>query len=672
MESYDPLDPIQYYLNSMKTHVEWPPLEIPPHVDVPPDLAQEPDWDMEEWLSRGLASNYSSALFTPSLNATNIENLWNQVEAEFPLLPLASQAMRYLLYTAKEGYNSQLTEIVASQHPNVALESRLWTPTIIVIHKWLEKGFLKGPFDTPPFSPEKVNGLLCIPKGPSNVRVCSDFSRPAGSSFNSAVDKSFKSVLPLRISSFPAIRRAIALAGSGCLFLKHDLVDAYKKLQIHPSQLPAQQFRLGQMYFYDSCLVFGDRSAVHGFSFIHNGIITGLVLPYAQLPQELAQCCIDDLVVFAPAAQRHKLITFDKRYRYVMAEIGFELQPWDEEKLKSFGPTTAGLVLGVWIDTKSMTYNFPPRKLALLLEFIETCVEAPALTLNQLQKLCGKINYLKQVDESFSVTSGFILHQLQAYLKIHPDWSSTPISQQQPLLVLNQASRQDLLIIRSMLKMLQDRSFPLEMIRWTSHTRILYTDASGVINHGVGGVILTAPNRAFHIPLPEDVLLSGLGHVKFIPMSYRTGVLELLPIWAGLLLFASEVRHSTVLVYIDNNEAVLSLTKKTSSDFATCLMLRLICYTASILDAHVEPIHINRRSDVYSRVADDLTHGDTRSFFKTDPFGIYSYVPDLPPVNLWYKNFATTDPTSLFASIVDFIRNHRTVQYLLPNRPNLA
>ena len=144
MEAYDPLDPVQYYINSLKSHVEWPPLEIPPHVDVPPDLSEEPDWDMEEWLSRGLSSNYSSVLFTPSLNATNIEDLWNQVEAEYPLLPVASQAMRYLLYTAKEGYNSQLSEIVATQHPNVSLEARLWTPTVLVLNKWLEQGFLKG------------------------------------------------------------------------------------------------------------------------------------------------------------------------------------------------------------------------------------------------------------------------------------------------------------------------------------------------------------------------------------------------------------------------------------------------------------------------------------------------------------------------------------------------
>ena len=668
MESYDQLDPVHFYLDESLSSVDWPPLQMPPDLDIPPDLDEEPMWDPQEWNMRGLASNYPDDNFTPTLHAANIERLWTETEVLFPLLPIPQQAMKYLLSVASNGYSSQLTTIQPSVHYNVSLESRLWKPAVVVIDQWIRKGFLHGPYDSPPFSPSKINGLLLIPKGESNVRVCTDMSRPVGQSFNSCVHPSFKQTLPLKIADFSSIKRALSLAGSGCYFLKHDLVDAYKKLAIHPDQLPAQQFKLGSCYFYDSCLIFGDITAVHGFSFLHNGIIHGLVQPYSSLPPELSCLCIDDLVVFSPASQLQKLWDFDARYRFVMDEIGFQLQDWDDNKLKSFGPTTEGLVLGVYINTKYCSYNFPPRKLSLMLQFVETCYLAPALTLNQMQKLAGKITYLCQIDSCFATATGFLLHQLQAYLKLHPHWQDLPISRQPMDIVLTPASRHDLLLLRSLFKLLQSRHFPMESYPWQPHTRIVYTDASGALSQGVGALLLSTPTKAFSIPLPDSLLLSGLGHVQFIPMAWRTACLELMPVWSALLMFAADLRHSQVLFYIDNQEAVLALTKKTSSDYCTCLLVRLIMFTASILDISIQAIHVNRRSDVYSSIADDLTHFDTSHLFRVDPFAFYTYVPDLPPVTLWYNMFASPDPAPLFRAVMDYISTYPPVKHLLPRQ----
>ena len=311
------LDPVTYYTDTHLTSVDWPALEVPPDLDVPPDLTSEPGWDVNEWNNRGLSHNYPSDLFNPSLDPDAIKQLWEETEVVFPLLPVPKMSMMFLHAVAERGYSSLLQEIQPTVYHNVCLEPRLWTPTVLVVDSWLRKGFLHGPYPDPPFPGGKVNGLLCIPKGQSNVRVCTDFSRPKGSSFNDSISPSFKQSLPLRMADFSMVRRALNLAGSGARFLKHDIADAYKRIAVVPYQLPAQMFKLGSCFFYDSSLVFGDESAVHAFSFLHNGVVQGLVLPFSSLPLDLALVCIDDLCLFSPSSQEYKLWEFDYRYRYV-------------------------------------------------------------------------------------------------------------------------------------------------------------------------------------------------------------------------------------------------------------------------------------------------------------------------------------------------------------------
>ena len=664
----DPLDPVTYYCNLNLSTVEWPPLDIPPDLIIPPEMSQEPAWTPEEWLARNLGSNYESPEFIPSLSAENIENLWHQTQIVFHTRPMDRQALQFLLDVAAHGHSSGLHSIVSSAHPNVALESRLWTPAVVVLSQWLKKRFICGPFLEMPFSPGKCNGLLLIPKGSSNVRICSDYSRPLGLSFNSCVDPSFKKQLPLRIADFSSVKRALLLAGRSAYIMKNDIVDAYKRIRVSMAQVPAQQFKFGSCFFYDASLIFGDCSAVHSFSFIHNGIVNALVAPYASLPQELSLICIDDLCCIAPESQVMKLWEFYYRYEFVMNKIGFQLQPWSEDRLKSFGPSQSGLLLGVWVSTKDFTWNFPPRKLSLLLEFIEHCIQAPALSLNTLQKLGGKLNYLKSIDDSFGACSGFVLHQLSAYLKVHKFWSRVPISQQPLDIVLSKASIQDLMVVRTLLNILQSRQFPLEQQDWHAQSRTVFTDASGVLGQGVGGVLLCTPTKGFSIPLPDDLLQSGLGHVFFIQLSFRTCTLELLPVWASLMIFASDLKHTRCVFYLDNEAATIALRKKTSNDYATMLLLRLIYFTASLLDSTVEAHHVHRRSSVYTKIADDLTHFSPDSMFRADPQSTYAMVDNLPPITLWMSNFTTDDPSPIFHAIMAYMNSYTAVKYLSPQQ----
>ena len=319
----------------------------------------------------------------------------------------------------------------------------------------------------------------------------------------------------------------------------------------------------------------------------------------------------------------------------------------------------------MWVDSRQDTWTLPPRKLNLLVEFVEGCLTLPALTLNKLQKLLGKLNYLKQLDVAFVKVTTFISHQLTVYLQKHPLWYEVKPRHQVADVVLTPAARQDLLLVRALLKQLLDRQFPLEQLIWQPVAVCLYTDASGLASECVGGLVMVSPVRAFSYPLSVSLCASTAGHVDGVVLQHRTAVLELLPIWGGLLLFAPQVAHCRVELFVDNESAVLALKKGTSRDYCTALLVRLINYTASLLDVALVASHVKRRSSWPAVVADDLSHAHTASLRALDRFAIYSWVDSLRPLDLWTQNIAPEDPSQLFLSVLEYFQGFPAVSYLV-------
>ena len=660
----DPFDPIVYYRDENLTEVEYPEKPVPPHLDIPADLMEEPTWTLEEWTRRGFPSNYDTAQFSPRLNAVAIREMWVAVEKVFPVSRLGKSGLQLLYDVARSGLNSKLSSYVPTTHKNFCLEDRLHKPALVVIHDWLCENFLLGPFSAPPFPDGKVNGLLLIPKNLDNVRIVTDLSSPAPNSFNDCVSDDFKTKFPLSMSSFSDVHRAISVAGSGALFCKHDLKDAYKYCKVHPSQVPAQQFSYAGLYFYDAALIFGDKSAVHQFSFMHLSMVLSLVLPYSSLLPELCLLVIDDQAMFCPQDRAQLLWQFCYRYQYVLRTAGFMLQEWTDDLLKSFGPSTRGCLFGVFIDTKACTWTFPPKKLQLLIQFLESILLKPVLTLNMLQKLMGKIQYLISLDAAFSRASAFVYHQLSDYIIAHPAWGQIPARKQPADIVLTPAATQDILKLRAMLKILQDREFPFISSLWQTQVRTLYSDASGLGGECVAALLLMSPIRAFAIPVPLTFLMSTVGHPYSVVMQYRTATLELVPVLAIILMLGPQLAHCRLEIFLDNQASVLMLRKGRSRDYCATLLVQLIHYAAALVDAVVVPTHVLRRSSLPAVIADDLTHADTASLYRLDPSALYTYETDLEPINMFFADPAPVDPAPLFDKVEAFLRKVPGLAYL--------
>ena len=136
------------------------------------------------------------------------------------------------------------------------------------------KGFLYGPFDSPPFEHYRVSPLgIAIGKYSGKKRLVVDLSSPHEDphnvSINDLIDKELCSLIYVRLDD--AIK-AIRLHGKGALMCKVDISDAFKQLPIRPSQWPFFCVRWKTKYYVFVRLVFGCRSSPRIFDILSQAV----------------------------------------------------------------------------------------------------------------------------------------------------------------------------------------------------------------------------------------------------------------------------------------------------------------------------------------------------------------------------------------------------------------
>jgi len=107
------------------------------------------------------------------------------------------------------------------------------------IASWIKKGFVSGPFDSPPLENFRVNSLLAVPQ-PGKVRVCLNVSLPEGKSFNDNIGK--YDLEKMRMSSARSFSYSILESGPRSCMSKFDCVDAYKNVPARQADLRLQGF----------------------------------------------------------------------------------------------------------------------------------------------------------------------------------------------------------------------------------------------------------------------------------------------------------------------------------------------------------------------------------------------------------------------------------------------
>ena len=154
---------------------------------------------------------------------------------------------------------------VSKEYPNFI--SARQNPHIVSTNllKELQLGHTAGPFVSPPFPNFQVYPIGVVPKKHSTEwRTIFHFSFPKHqtTSVNSHISPTDYSLHYITIHTAISIIQNI---GQGCFMSKLDVKSAFRNIPVHPSDWELLGMKLNGLYFFDTVLPFGLRSAPYLF-----------------------------------------------------------------------------------------------------------------------------------------------------------------------------------------------------------------------------------------------------------------------------------------------------------------------------------------------------------------------------------------------------------------------
>jgi len=252
---------------------------------------------------------------------------------------------------------------------------------------WMKSEFLCGPFDTPPVKKFRVNPVMVKPSD-NKVRPILNVSQPAGNSFNDNVN--IKAMEKVKMSSARSFGYTLKNCGFDAVFSKFDLKDAYKNIPAPIEDLRLQGFKWLNKYFIETKQIFGARTAVANFDVLGNTI-----LALARATSNTANCYVhrhlDDIPIAGPS-NSNICETFSNAYAKVCEEINVKIADNCPMNEKAFKNATHGKVLGIWFDSKDLSWNLPQEKREKTLSCIHEAVKNEKISLLNMQKLMGNLN----------------------------------------------------------------------------------------------------------------------------------------------------------------------------------------------------------------------------------------------------------------------------------------
>jgi len=257
---------------------------------------------------------------------------------------------------------------------------------------WICKGFVSGPFCTPPVPQFRANQMMAIEQK-EKIRIIMNLSAPDGESYNDAIDE--HGLDKITMSTARHVGYTIMDCGVGACLWKWDLVDAYKTLPAAQSDLGAQGFSWLGMFFTENQEPFGSEAAPAAFDRVGH-TLADLAIITSNIPSKFVHRCLDDLPLVTPAKSTLGPV-FADHYNRICAAVGVKLAPPCPRKEKAFENSTSGVVLGIRFDTVSLTWYISHQKRDRLLEAISGPLLGDLVSLEAMQRLLGLLNDLGQM-----------------------------------------------------------------------------------------------------------------------------------------------------------------------------------------------------------------------------------------------------------------------------------
>jgi len=301
----------------------------------------------------------------------------------------AKLLVRELTHGATTPLTKNLPAKTEKNSPSVVKHGKEFTDTVA---SWVKKGYVAGPFITPPLDNFRSNSMLAVEQ-PGKIRAVMHLSSPEGESFNDAIDADALEQVHMSTARF--FGYSVVECGHNCLMWKWDHVDAYKHIPAALTDLRLQGFRWLGRFFLEKQQVFGSSYAVSAYDRLSHTLAV-LATLLANFPQKQVHRILDDLPVVDRAGSEagHQ---FCAVYTALCEKVGVSLAPLCPNLEKSFEASTEGTVLGVRFLTTSLTWSLPPHKVSKILEAAGEALSGTPMGLEDIQRLMGLLNDFGQM-----------------------------------------------------------------------------------------------------------------------------------------------------------------------------------------------------------------------------------------------------------------------------------
>jgi hypothetical protein len=523
----------------------------------------------------------------------------------------AKRALRQLQGFTPVKLKKELKGVKTRNAASAILNGKFITDAIC---SWVKKGYVVGPFDSPPFKDFRENPLMAAVQK-TKVRPIMNLSSPKGNSLNDAID--MDTVQKIGMSSPKIFAEELVKAGKGALFSKSDIVDAYKLIPNAVQQWRLFGFQWLGKYFFDKAKVFGSKEAPAGFDSLPETIVNIVCCLY-KIPKKNVQRQLDDVPMVA-AKESGLTEKFHSAYKDICKKLDIPLAENCKNHEKAFEPSTYGTVLGIQFDSVAMEWSISKEKELSLQETIDFFLHSRTCTLKQVQKLQGKLANFAQ---SMELMKSFKFNILSLLNKFKGQEGKKLISMdlKRDLWVWKKciAESREGMPIKTVID--EPPLFPLTII----------SDAAGAALEWVNGksVNKTIPNdrgvasiwycgkqiqKTVLLTWPEN-LLNGDKSRNGTYFGTKSSTLEAVGLILPFMTFPKELAKQHILLQVDNSSLGYGWEKHyCKNDPETSLLLRVLHVIESLLECKIYIQHVKRRSTTMAELVDDLSRKSTTS-----------------------------------------------------------
>jgi hypothetical protein len=498
---------------------------------------------------------------------------------------------------------NQMCDLPATQQRNAPSAYENADKFTDALRDWVASDVVAGPFRSPPLPNFRSNCLMAVVRK-TKVRPVVNLSAPKKKSFNDNVDK--MSVMKVKMSSAAQFGQSILAAGRGAKITKMDMKDAYKLVPAKVEDYKLQGFEWQGRFFVDTQQIFGAATAAANFDVLASTVLK-IVTCEMNAEDSSIHRTLDDAACVAPAGSTEAK-EFAGVYRRVANQLGIQLAAECPEKDKAFTDSTWGTVLGIIFDTEILSWRMPPHKVEELLVSAGNFIKAGNVSLEETQKVAGRINHLAQM-----------LPFLRAFRRPLNDLLGEFEDDEDILLPVSAQLAADLkLCANAAISAMDWLPIPQEHVAPPSDALWFVSDAAGGQSKddwaGVASVGLTESGKGIWVLSrgiwPESVYTAR--DEKGARMASKMSTLEAVGLLLPLLTVPDKLAGQHVVLGVDNIGVVFGwMNGGCKGDAWASVLIRALHITASFLGSTVYVKHVPRLSSAAAIMADSLTRSST-------------------------------------------------------------